>query len=202
VRSAQIVSLIFHPLLLTTYLVMAIGWWMPALLLVRVEHLMTFTGLIFGITFILPALNLYLFRQYGMISSWKMESRKERVLPFVFISIVYVLITCLFIYKVHLSVNFTKLLLIVTSLVVAATAATFFFKISVHSLAWWGMVGIILPLNRATGGELVWQTAGLIVIAGVVMSARLKLNAHTLGEVMTGALLGFGVSFLGMRILF
>jgi hypothetical protein len=183
-------------------MVMVIGWWMPALLLVRVDHLTTFTGLIFGITFILPALNLYLFRQYGMISSWKMESRKERVLPFIFISIVYVLITCLFIYKVHFSVNFTKLLLIVTSLVIASTTATLFFKVSVHSLAWCGMVGIILPLNSITDGKLLWPTAILILIAGVVMSARLKLNAHTLGEVLTGALLGFAVSFTGMKILF
>ncbi len=202
VRAAQIVSIIFHPLLLTTYLVGVIGIWMPSLLLVRQEHVLTFTAFIFGITFVLPALNLYLFRQYGMITSWKMESRSERILPFVFISIVYVLIACLFVYKVHLSVNFTKLLLIIAALVVASTVSTLFFKVSVHSVSWWGMVGIVLPLNKVAGGELIWPTAALILIAGVVMSARLKLNAHTVNEVMVGGGIGFIVSYVGMTILF
>jgi len=202
VRAAQIVSIVFHPLLLTTYLAAVIGVWMPSLLLVRPEHLLIFTAFIFGITFVLPVLNLYLFHQYGMIASWKMESRNERILPFIFISIVYVLIACLFVYKVHLSVNFTKLLLIIAALVVASTVATFFFKVSVHSLSWWGIVGIVLPLNNVAGGMLIWPTAFIILIAGLVMSARLKLNAHTLGEVMVGGVMGFAVSFVGMTILF
>ena len=201
-RAAQIVSIVFHPLLLTTYLAVVIGVWMPSLLLVRQEHLLIFTAFIFGITFVLPVLNLYVFRQYGMITSWKMESRNERILPFIFISIVYVLIACLFIYKVHLSVNFTRLLLIIAALVVASTVATFFFKVSVHSLSWWGIVGIVMPLNNVAGGTLIWPTAGIILIAGLVMSARLRLNAHTLGEVMVGGVMGFAVSFAGMTILF
>ena len=201
-RAAQIVSIVFHPLLLTTYLAVVIGVWMPSLLLVRQEHLLIFTAFIFGITFVLPVLNLYVFRQYGMITSWKMESRNERILPFIFISIVYVLIACLFIYKVHLSVNFTRLLLIIAALVVASTIATFFFKVSVHSLSWWGIVGIVLPLNHVAGGMLIWPTAFIILIAGLVMSARLRLNAHTLGEVMVGGVMGFAVSFAGMTILF
>jgi len=34
------------------------------------------------------------------------------------------------------------------------------------------------------------------------MSARLYLNAHTLNEVLTGALTGFMVGFAGMLIMF
>lgn len=201
-RAAQIVSVVFHPLLLPTYLVLMIGVWMPSLLLVRHEHVLTFTGFIFGITFILPVLNLGLFRQYGMIKSWRMESRNERIFPFIFISIVYVLIAGLFVYKGHLSGNFTRLLLIISALVVVATVATCFIKVSVHSLSWAGLVGMILPLNSTTQGELVWLAAGLIFITGLVMSARLKLNAHTLSEVMIGALMGFTVGFAGVNILF
>ena len=105
-------------------------------------------------------------------------------------------------YKVHLSGNFTKLLMIIAALVVASTMATFFFKVSVHSLAWWGLVGIILPINSIAGGKLIWATAVLILIAGVVMSARLKLNAHSIGEVMGGGVIGISVSYVGMTILF
>ena len=83
-KAAQIVSYVFHPLLLTTYLVLLLGRWMPAMLLVRQEHLLTFVAFIFGITFVLPALNVLVFRQFGMIASWSMGTRQERILPFVF----------------------------------------------------------------------------------------------------------------------
>jgi membrane-associated phospholipid phosphatase len=202
VRAAQIVSIVFHPLLLTTYLVLLLGQWMPAMLLVRQEHLLTFVAFIFGITFVLPALNVLVFRQFGVIGSLKLGTRQERILPFVFNSIVYLLIAVLFIYKVHLSTNFTKLMLIIAVLAVAGTVCTFFFKVSIHSLGWAGLVGIVLPLNNATNGTLLLPTAVLIVIAGVVMSARLKLNVHTPREVMVGGLAGFVIGIAGMNVLF
>ena len=201
-RAAQIVSIVFHPLLLTTYLVLLLGMWMPAMLLVRQEHLLTFVGFIFGVTCVLPALNVVVFRQFGVIASWNMGTRQERILPFVFNSIVYLLIAALFIYRLHLSTSFTKLMLIIAIMAVAGTVCTFFLKISMHSLGWAGLVGIVLPLNNATQGTLLLPTAFLIVIAGVVMSARLKMNVHTPQEVMVGGLAGFVIGIVGMNILF
>ncbi|HMI66849.1 MAG TPA: hypothetical protein VK517_12460 [Cyclobacteriaceae bacterium] len=200
-RAAQIVSFVFHPLLLTTYLVLLLGWWMPAMLLVRQEHLLTFVAFIFGITFVLPALNVLVFRQVGLIASWKMGTKQERILPFIFNSIVYMLIAILLIYRVHLSTNFAKLMLIIAVLAATGTLCTLFLKVSIHSLGWAGLVGIVLPLNSAIHGSLV-PTAVLIVIAGLVMSARLKLNAHTPREVMIGGLAGFVIGIAGMSILF
>ncbi len=200
-RAAQIVSFVFHPLLLTTYLVLLLGWWMPAMLLVRQEHLLTFVAFIFGITFVLPALNVLVFRQVGLIASWKMGTKQERILPFIFNSIVYMLIAILLIYRVHLSTNFAKLMLIIAVLAATGTLCTLFLKVSIHSLGWAGLVGIVLPLNSAIHGTLL-PTAVLIVIAGLVMSARLKLNAHTPREVMIGGLAGFVIGIAGMRILF
>ena len=200
-RAAQIVSFVFHPLLLTTYLVLLLGWWMPAMLLVRQEHLLTFVAFIFGITFVLPALNVLVFRQVGLIASWKMGTKQERILPFIFNSIVYMLIAILLIYRVYLSTNFAKLMLIIAVLAATGTLCTLFLKVSIHSLGWAGLVGIVLPLNSAIHGSLV-PTAVLIVIAGLVMSARLKLNAHTPREVMIGGLAGFVIGIAGMSILF
>ena len=200
-RAAQIVSFVFHPLLLTTYLVLLLGWWMPAMLLVRQEHLLTFVAFIFGITFVLPALNVLVFRQVGLIASWKMGTKQERILPFIFNSIVYMLIAILLIYRVHLSTNFAKLMLIIAVLAATGTLCTLFLKVSIHSLGWAGLVGIVLPLNSAIHGTLL-PTAVLIVIAGLVMSARLKLNAHTPREVMIGGLAGFVIGIAGMSILF
>ncbi len=99
--------------------------------------------------------------------------------------------------------NFIKVLVIIDALIMASTVATFFYKVSVHSLAICGLVGILLPLNKiAEENTIFYATLALIVLAGVVMSARLQLNAHTPREVLVGSVLGFTTSFAGMLILF
>ncbi|MFM8743032.1 MAG: phosphatase PAP2 family protein [Cytophagales bacterium] len=50
--------------------------------------------------------------------------------------------------------------------------------------------------------RLLVPTAGLIVLAGLVMSARLVLGAHTLREVLQGALVGFVIGYSGVMVLF
>lgn len=65
-----------------------------------------------------------------------------------------------------------------------------------------GAIGILMPLNKATDGDLLLPVTWLIVLAGVVMSARLFLQAHTLRETLLGAAVGLSTGLAGMMILF
>jgi hypothetical protein len=157
------------------------------------------------VTLVLPAINIYLFRMLGTISSVQMPRRKERVLPFVFISVMYCAVTYMFHEKVHMDWgdNFFRFLVVIDALVVVGTVITFFYKISIHSLALGGIVGILLPLNKVSEEIYIfYATLGAIVLAGVVMSARLQLQAHTLREVLLGGLLGLFIGFGGVILLF
>jgi membrane-associated phospholipid phosphatase len=49
---------------------------------------------------------------------------------------------------------------------------------------------------------LFYVTLGGIVIAGLVMSSRLQLDAHSPREVMVGSIVGLATSVTGMLILF
>lgn len=200
---SQLVSVLFHPLLFATYLVAIIGVFFPAMLTVRSENLVLVLFLIFCFTFLLPAINMLLFRFFGNISSLRMETQQERILPFIFVSFVYALITFLFYFKLPFSDSFNKLMIIVTLLVVAATVTTFFFKVSVHSIAVCGMLGILIPCNRMVeGAELLWPTAWVMILCGVVMSARLYLQAHTPREILWGGVIGFCIGFFSIVLLY
>jgi membrane-associated phospholipid phosphatase len=199
---AKGISVIFHPLLLTTYLVLILGYLMPEMLRLQTSQLPLFAMVVAIITFVLPAVNLLILKFFGNIKSLTMTTRQDRYIPFILISVFYVAATVIFYTMQKVSPNFTKLLMIVSSLVVIATVITFFFKISVHALAVWGVIGILLPLNKLTVGQLVLPTAVVIVIAGFIMSSRLYLQAHTPREILYGAAVGFGCSFLLMNILF
>ncbi len=201
--AAQVIAYIFHPLLFATYLVLMLGGLIPRFLLIPSGHVVVFVGFVFVMTFVLPVANLLMFKAFGTLDSLHLPSRKERLLPFTVITIIYAVVTVLFFYKVSQNVNFNKVMLITASLVLLATVGTLFQKLSVHSLAASGAFGIMLPLNKAVeNGSLLYPTVIVLVIAGLVMTSRLYLNAHTPREVLSGAMLGFGGGFFGMLILF
>lgn len=96
-----------------------------------------------------------------------------------------------------------KFLLIIDLLVIAATAITFYFKVSIHTIGIMGVLGIVLPLNNMVESNTLFiPTIVIIIISGLVMSARLQLNSHTTREVWVGALTGFLIGFFGMTFLF
>jgi membrane-associated phospholipid phosphatase len=203
---ARIISFLFHPLLLATYMFGLFAFWLPAGLdpLKEDGHL-NFVFLIFCVTFLLPALNIGIFKTFGSIKSLAMEERQERIIPFTFIAILYSAVTYLFYSRTRISFgdNLLKFLVIIDVLVIVATLITIFYKVSVHSMSIWGFIGIILPLNKVSeDGALFFPTLALIVIAGLVMTARLQLNAHTPREVMVGGMVGFATSFAAMVAFF
>lgn len=101
-----------------------------------------------------------------------------------------------------ISDSFFKLLLILDALVIVATIVTFFYKISVHSMAIWCVLGILIPMNHdAADGILFYPILGVILLAGIVMWSRLYLQVHSFTEVMTGSVLGFLISF-GLMVAF
>lgn len=191
---------------MATYLFVLLLFTVPfALDPVKEDKAGSFILLIFCVTFVLPALNIALFRLFGTVKSFAMHDKRERIIPFIFITVLYCIITYLFYSRARMSVNdnMFRFLLIIDLLVLMATLITFFYKVSVHSLAMGGLTGILLPLNQAAdSGVLFYPLLGVIALTGVVMTARLQLNAHTLQEVIVGGVVGFCVSFLALGVLF
>jgi membrane-associated phospholipid phosphatase len=177
----------------------------PALDPVRSEIFSGFLLLIFFVTFLLPAINIMIFKIFGTIPSMMMMDRRDRVVPFTFITLFYIMMTALFYWKFHIGFqdNVFKFLIVIDLLVIVSTVITFFYKVSVHAIGISGLMGILIPLNKISEDHLLfYPTIGLLVIAGAVMSARLYLNVHTLREVMVGAMVGFTVSLVSVIILF
>lgn len=198
---AKVISVVFHPLLMTTYLFVLLTYFLPVVLQPARPSLWIIL-LIFVTTFALPAVNFLMLRLTGSITDLSMPHRHQRILPFIFISAIYVFVTVMFYWKFPIP-NLLRLMMIICAMVVCATIVTVFYKLSIHSLALWGAVGMMLPMNKVSEvNGLLIPTAIMIVIAGLVMSARLALNAHTPREILVGSVTGFAIGFFGMIILF
>jgi membrane-associated phospholipid phosphatase len=164
-----------------------------------------FVLIIFIVSFVLPAINLLLFKIFGSIKSLTMRDRKDRIVPFCFSAVLYLVVTFFFArnYSIGMADNVLKLMVIMNALMLVATIITFFYKISIHSIALAGLVGIVLPLNRISDTDRLFiPTLALILLTGIVMSSRLQLNAHSPRQVMMGSLVGFTTGMAGVMILF
>lgn len=203
---ARVVSVLFHPLLIPTYLFVILAFALPsALAPIQPASHSTFILLIFIVTFVLPLFNVAIFKFFGTIESITLMDRKERILPFTFVVIIYFAITYLLYSRTQISLddNFLKLMMIMDLLGLAALVATLFFKVSVHSMGIWGLIGVTMPLTKISEvNALFYVSLGLIVLAGVIMSSRLLLGAHTSREVMWGSVIGLATSVSGMLVLF
>ena len=147
-------------------------------------------------TFITPLLSIAALRFTSTISSFSLERREERIVPFLFIFMFYALTTYLFIVRIQIN-DVVALMMITTSVLIALlTLITLKYKISIHAAGIAGGIGFLVALAHNFQSEaLVYSSAVGVVLCGLVMSARLYLNAHSLNEVSLGCLLGFGLCF-------
>jgi hypothetical protein len=82
-------------------------------------------------------------------------------------------------------------------MILAAAIITFFWKISVHALSMGGVVGLLFVITAMLPeSDVNYLFFATIIISGLVLSARLKLQSHTPAQVYMGFVLGLFVSFM------
>lgn len=203
---ARIISVAFHPLFIPTYFFFLLSWTVPALLEpISPPAQLKFLLFLFLVTCVVPLVNVGIFRTFGTVRSFAMRTRRERVLPFILICVIFIAVTYMFHQQAGMNMNdnFMKFMVVIDMLVIAATVATFFMKVSVHSVTIWGLIGILVPLNRITEVDSIFYlTIGVILLAGFIMAARLQTGAHSFREVTWGAILGLATAVGGMWIVF
>lgn len=214
---ARVISLVFHPLLIVTYMTIT-------LLIINpyqfgVFHLADqwkLLALIALSTFAMPAFAVLLMRSLNMISSYEMEDPKERIGPYIIAGVFYL----------WMFINFKHNPTIPKSLTIAMLGATialfgcFFFnnftKVSAHAAGAGGLVGLAavntmlfnfetFMLNFGPLGQFEVSTSVVllfyILLAGLIGTARLILGAHTPGQVYGGFFIGLLSQFIALAFL-
>jgi len=197
-KFAEFISIVFHPLVQTTLLSAVIYFYTPELL--KPFDRETIPSLLFmlaTLTCFVPLMSIIALRVIGAIGSVRMEERSERLMPFFFIGCYYAITVYLFSQRVVLSDIMIHILQAITALIFLIFIITFFYKISVHAAASWGVFGILLAIHlHLPDAPLLLPVLTFLILAGLISSLRLYLNAHTPGEVHSGAVLGFVLCFV------
>ena len=199
-RIANAISIIFHPLLLATYLFLSFILVDPIVVLppgyTRIAQWLILL-VVWLTTFVIPALSIVMLKFTGNVKSLRLENRKDRLVPFFYISLFYGFTAYYFSEQMLVS-HITEVVFILTAVIIfVGSIITLFWKISVHGLGMGAISGFMLVLAIIfPGGMIQYLLLLTLLITGLVLTARLKLNAHTPPQVYLGYLLGLCISFM------
>jgi hypothetical protein len=189
-RIAKTISVIFHPLFMPVYGILII-FSAPTLFGYLPFSIKRLLLLILLINNVLLPLSLLPYLKYrNHITSWSIDNRKERMLPLFIATILYAATSYIIIrYPVPVFIKTFVFGIFIISL--SVTALNMWWKISIHSTAAGAIAALVLVLSFKMNSPLLWPMLLVIISAGLILSSRLKLNAHNPSEVWSGFLLGY-----------
>jgi len=189
---ANIVSYICHPVFMPIVMAYVVYRLMPA----------EFTGLTakqIGLLFInigytttfFPLFSIFLMRQLNFISSYHMPQARERTGPLMATMIFYFWVSHVF-NSMPGVVPFALKVLLLGNLwgIILLFMANIFTKVSMHTAAAGGMVGIIIVLMIISPANMAAPLLIALILAGIIGTARMILGAHQRGDIWLGYIIG------------
>lgn len=157
-------------------------------------------------TFGVPSILIYYLFRSGYIPSLYLDNRLDRRLPYFITGIIYSALTFLFATRMQLvsetSPEISVILGSITVSILLVGLVSLYWKISAHSVGIGGVLGTLIAIILKFGEtELIFILALLTSLAGLIMSARLHLNAHTLRQVSIGFIVGMAIGILAVLFL-
>jgi hypothetical protein len=146
-------------------------------------------------TIIMPILTFFYLRKKEVFTSMFLEKVNERKIG-ILILFLFHLISYFLFRKLQLPASFLSIFLGILISLAFVFFITKYFKISLHTLAFGGIVGALLGLFRAHGFLNYSVLALAILLLGIIASARLILNAHSAKEVNWGAICGVLILYI------
>jgi membrane-associated phospholipid phosphatase len=205
-RFAQILSALLHPLLMPTIIFGILFYVAPE----AIQNLELFNDsarvgvmslkiglllLIFLQTFILPVFTIYCLHRFGFVNDLKMETLEDRRLPYIVTVAIYTFVATFFTMKLK---QLPEVAIIMTGIafsIAAVAIISLYWKISAHAVGISGTLGALIGIViKFQSYELFYPIIAVILIEGLLIAARLKLNAHTPAQVIAGSFLGLIIS--------
>ena len=188
-KLAKIVSVVFHPLFMPLY-GLAILMSAPTFLRYLPVEAKRILFMVVTINNVFIPLSLLPFLRYrNIISSYHISDRRERIIPLLTASILYCT-TSFIVFRFQVPF-FLKSFIFATSVVaIVLSMINFWWKISIHAAGAGALTATVIALAFRMHTPLTFYLLAVILVSGVILSARLKLNSHNPAQVWTGFLTG------------
>lgn len=194
IRTARVISAIFTPFSIP-FLAFLILFLFSYLRIMPIQYKLIVLGVVYCFTILMPTLTIFLFRKINGFSPEDLGERKRRFMPFLLTITSYVF--CLvMMHRLNIPWYMTGIILAALIMMIICIVVNLKWKLSEHMAGVGAIVGGLVSFSALFGYNPVWWLCLFILIAGVLGTARIILQHHTLGEVLVGFAVGLICSLL------
>ena len=187
-RFQKFISIILHPIVLPTVGIILYFLTIPHA--IERPQRLYLIGFIFIATYLIPLGILILLKAFKLIESYHVHSIKERKIPLFIMILLFTVLGNTF-FKLPLLRDFGVLFYGTSfGLILVYLFSIFQLKVSLHLLSIGSMVGFFMVMGIEYITSVIPVLLLLIVLSGLLASARLHLKAHTPKEVYLGFFFG------------
>lgn len=195
---ALFISVLFHPLLMATYGCLLLFYGIPNTVydfLTPAETKWQLIRIIFIFSFLFPVLNIFILFRLKRIPTITLSGQKERTFPYLLTGLFYLGLAYLL-----MDVNIwpsIKLFIFGGGVAILLTALiNFRNKISAHMVGIGGLLGVIISASFLIRFDMTPYYILIIILAGLIGTARLVLGEHRPQQIYSGFLLGLLVQLI------
>ncbi len=199
--AAHLMSTIFSPLMMPTYGVFLVLW-VSVLCLLPYGTRVSVLLVCMGITCILPLIFLSVLRHFKLVKDLHVEKREQRTIPYLFAALCYA-VAAYYLYYCHSPQWFTMFMVGSAITVLLMALINLKWQISAHMAGIGGVVALVYQIHAQglSAFDLFWLLCIIVILAGMLGSARLALKRHNMWQVLAGVVVGFLCVSLTMRFL-
>lgn len=194
ILAARIISMIFTPfyLPLVSLVALFIFSYMSRLPLFYQLKVVT---LVYLFTVFLPSILIHLYRRYQGWTTFQMGRKERRMVPYIIAIMCY--FTCYYLMTVMRIPQFMANI-VVTALAIQVVCAivNIWWKICIHMAGIGGMAGALLAISLVFQFNPLWWLSVIILVAGLIGTARMILRQHSLRQIVGGFVVGAVCGFL------
>lgn len=142
-------------------------------------------------TILLPTYLIHFYRKHQGWTLIELGHRERRLVPYLISIFCY--FACIWIMeRLHIYHFIGSILMAALMVQMSCALINVWWKISTHTAAIGGVAGAVFGFSFIFGFNPVWWYCLILIIAGILGSARMILRQHSLAQVLAG----FGVGFV------
>jgi membrane-associated phospholipid phosphatase len=196
---ARFVSMLFTPFYLPLF-GLIILFTLSYLSLLPIGYRLQIVAIVYLFTILLPTYLIHFYRRHQGWTLIELGQRERRVVPYAISILCY--LGCVWLLKSQHVFHFVSSILIAALLVQMVCAViNIWWKISTHTAAIGGVAGALFVFAEFFAFNPVWWLCLVLIVAGVLGSARMILRQHSLAQVVAGFGVGLVCAVLGILFL-
>lgn len=188
---ATFVSYIFHPVFVPLYVCLFMVYIHPTAFSGFSDAEKKQTTLIVSLNLVFfPLFSVLLLKAVGFIDSIYLRTQKDRIIPYIASGIFYFWAFTVFKQQSQYPLLLTSFVLGIFLASSVALIANIYFKISMHAMGMGSWLAFFLVIMQTNEMLMTWPLCIVLLITGLVCSARLLLASHQPGDIYLGLFAG------------